>query len=116
MIIHNIEIDRYYKLADILLDMEAQLRFLELWEYDAPTDDALKSQEPFCVDTLRFTQWVQFVLIARLKILIEEQAPLPKTSNISNYAVEALNGVDFSTNEILRLIKDLDAVLTVQTT
>lgn len=111
MIIHNLEIERYYKLADILLAMEVQLRFLELWEYDTPTDDALKSQEPFCVDTLRFTQWIQFVLIPRLKILIEEQAPLPKTSNISNYAVEALNGMDFSTNELLQLISSLDNMI-----
>jgi uncharacterized protein YqcC (DUF446 family) len=111
MIIHNIEIERYYTLADILLDMEAQLRCLELWENDYPADDALMSTEPFHVDTLRFTQWIQFVLIPRLKVLIEEQAPLPATSDISNYAVEALNGVDFPTHEILRLIKHLDTML-----
>lgn len=111
MIIHNIDIERYHTLADILLDMEVQLRRLELWEHDFPADDALMSVEPFCVDTLSFTQWIQFVLIPRLKLLIEEQAPLPTTSDISNYAVEALNGVDFSTHEILRLIKHLDTML-----
>lgn len=114
MIIHNIELERYYKLADIILDMEAQLRFLELWEHDSPKSDALKSVEPFHVDTLRFTQWMQFVLMPRLKVLIEVQAPLPTTSNISNYAVEALKGVDFPTQELLRLIQDLDNTLNVK--
>lgn len=105
-------IERYYQTADLLLAMEAQLRLLDLWEAESPPIHDLESQEPFCVDTLRFTQWMQFILIPRLKILIEEKVPLPGTSNISVYAAEALNGVDFPADELLRLIQHLDNTLT----
>ena len=51
------------------------------------------------------------MLIPRMKMLIEEQAPLPSQSDISAYAVEAFNGVDFPTDELLRLIQHLDNML-----
>lgn len=114
MISHQPQVEHYYKVADILLAMEAQLRYLKLWEFEDPSEQQLQSQEPFSVDTLRFTQWMQFVLIPRLKILIEEQAPLPSQSDISAYAVEAFNGVDFPTDELLRLIQHLDNMLNQQ--
>jgi uncharacterized protein YqcC (DUF446 family) len=54
---------------------------------------------------------VQFILIPRLKILIEEQVPLPGNSNISVYANEALTGVDFEAQILLQLIQELDNLL-----
>jgi uncharacterized protein YqcC (DUF446 family) len=103
-----------YKVADLLLAIEAHLRFLELWEWEMPSDEALQSEEPFSVDTLRFTQWLQFILIPRLKMMIEAHASLPATSDISAYAQEALNGVDFPINELLKLIKYLDDALAIR--
>lgn len=58
------------------------------WESESPPDIALASQEPFCIDTLSFTQWLQFIFIARIKIIIENQSPLPLSSDIVPMAQE----------------------------
>lgn len=42
---------RLHALADVLLDLEAELRRLELWEDIAPSPEQLQSELPFCYDT-----------------------------------------------------------------
>ena len=46
-----------HRIADLLLEMEAELRRLGLWETEAPTLESLSSQEPFCIDTLTFVSF-----------------------------------------------------------
>ena len=41
MISHHPQVEHYYKVADILLAMEAQLRYLELWELEDPNEEQL---------------------------------------------------------------------------
>ena len=58
-------------LAELLIDIEAQLRQLGQWDKVAPEADALASEQPFCVDTLRLPQWLQFVFVPRLQIVCD---------------------------------------------
>ena len=51
------------EVAALLMAIEAQLRQLNLWEEEAPTAEALASSEPFAIDTLSFTQWLQFIFL-----------------------------------------------------
>lgn len=63
--------------ADQLLLIERELRRLGWWAAVAPEAERLASIEPFCVDTLAFEEWLQWVFLPRMKMLIEQQAPLP---------------------------------------
>ena len=51
-------IDHYRKLADLLIDVERELRVMQLWELHSPSLQALASVEPFAVDQLSFSQWL----------------------------------------------------------
>ena len=44
----------------LLIDIEAQLRQMGLWQAVPPSPEALASSQPFCIDTLDFSQWLQF--------------------------------------------------------
>jgi uncharacterized protein YqcC (DUF446 family) len=61
----------FVEAASLLIDIEAELRRLDLWEHEVPSAEALASTEPFCVDTLSFTQWLQFVFLPRMYALLE---------------------------------------------
>ena len=103
----------YNALAACLIDIEEDLRRLMQWQTEAPSAEALASTQPFCVDTLSFSQWVQFVFIPLLSTLIGKRALLPIKSQISPMAeeyckVEALEGAT-----LIALFKQLDALLTV---
>ncbi|WP_462379468.1 YqcC family protein [Pseudomonas sp. Marseille-QA0892] len=74
--------DRTYQIADQLLLIELELRQLGWWELEAPSEEALSSVEPFCVDTLSFAQWLQWIFLPRMKTLIERGEALPAASGI----------------------------------
>lgn len=99
--------------AQIVLEIEAQLRVAGLWEKQDPDAQALQSTEPFCIDTLRFSQWLQFVFIRRLVVLIESGADLPSSCAITPMAEESFRGMGL-TNEsvLLGAIERMDAFLT----
>ncbi|SDI06200.1 Uncharacterized conserved protein YqcC, DUF446 family [Pseudomonas delhiensis] len=73
-------------IADQLLLIERELRALAMWEEQPPSDEALASQEPFCVDTLELEQWLQWIFLPRMKLIIESGADLPHASGIRSIA------------------------------
>ncbi len=108
--------EQYQEAADILLRVEAELRRLGLWQSKPPSAEALASELPFCCDTLDFHQWLQFVLIERMKALIEAGHPLPSQSGIAPLAEEWFAGTDTDSRQLVRLLEELDNLLSNQQT
>lgn len=72
--------------AQQLLLIERELRTLDMWSVEPPVPEALASVEPFCVDTLRFEQWLQWIFLPRMKAIVEADDPLPQVSGICTMA------------------------------
>ena len=75
---------------------------------------ALASQEPFCMDTLKFEQWLQWIFLPRMKDTLEQSRPLPTESGIFNYAEDCLHKNDPSRTNLLLLIKRFDDLISIQ--
>lgn len=73
-------------LVSLLIDIECELRRAELWHSEAPSAAAMASVEPFCVDTMDFSQWLQFVFLPRMRLLLDSHAPLPAQCDIATMA------------------------------
>jgi len=102
------------RIADVLLEVEANIRTSGRWEQEPPHRRDLSSTQPFCVDTLRFEQWLQWIFLPRMKQIIEQKKPLPRSSGIYVYAHESLRNNDFSTSRLLKLIKRFDDLIAIQ--
>ncbi|WP_341707347.1 YqcC family protein [Halopseudomonas sp.] len=76
-------------MADALLELEMELRQLQLWSQQAPERWQLESEAPFCVDTLAFEQWLQWVFIPQLIGLLERGETLPGECRIEPMGEEA---------------------------
>ena len=77
---------RLPEVAEQLLLIERELRALGWWDSVSPSELALSSPEPFCVDTLEFAQWLQWIFLPRMKIILEQDLPLPSASGILEMA------------------------------
>ncbi|MBG6460826.1 YqcC family protein [Pseudomonas aeruginosa] len=73
---------RVYALADQLLLIERELRALGWWSESSPAPEALASPAPFCVDTLALEQWLQWIFLPRMKLILESDSALPQASGI----------------------------------
>jgi uncharacterized protein YqcC (DUF446 family) len=99
------------EIAELLIDIEAQLRQLGLWEKISPSTEALASTEPFCVDTLTLPQWLQFIFIPTMYQMLEEEAPLPDRCGIAPMAEEFFRRSGLSTDDLLVALVKIDELL-----
>jgi uncharacterized protein YqcC (DUF446 family) len=99
------------EVAVLLIDIEAHLRQMNLWEDQHPSAEALASSQPFHVDTLSFTQWLQFVFLPTLHGLIETEQILPAECGISPMAEEYFSGLGLAAGALERTLLSIDRVL-----
>ena len=105
------EMNQYLLVAGLLGELTAELQRLERWQADHPGSEALASELPFCVDTLSFDQWLQFVLIPRMEQLVLLQAPLPTSVSLYPMASEVYKEGLAEVEALLRLIARFDLLL-----
>ncbi|HSC83542.1 MAG TPA: YqcC family protein [Pseudomonas sp.] len=98
-------------LADQLLLIERELRVLGWWAHVAPAPEALASQEPFCVDTLSFEAWLQWLFLPRMKVLLESAGPLPSASGIRYMAEEVYRGREREVLGLLNALGEFDRLI-----
>ncbi|HUH37546.1 MAG TPA: YqcC family protein [Spongiibacteraceae bacterium] len=102
--------DDHAALAALLAELEAALHHCDAWSCILPRADRLESELPFCVDTLSFPEWLQFVLLPRLGALVEGRLPLPTASGIEAMGTLYFAG-DARADPLLQILKRLDDLL-----
>jgi len=99
------------QIAEVLIDIEAQLRQLGQWDVVPPTVQALASDQPFCVDTLTLPQWLQFVFLPTLYGMLEAGENLPGRCGIAPMAEEYFRGTGLGSGELVAALVRIDELL-----
>ena len=94
------------RVAALLIDLEAQLRTRLLWDIEEPDPAALASTQPFCIDTLSFPQWLQFVFLPRMRALLDADLPLPAQCAIAEMAEMQFGSGDAVA--VIALLREID--------
>ncbi|MFJ4433083.1 YqcC family protein [Pseudomonas sp. NPDC089395] len=102
---------RILDIADHLLLIERELQVQGWWGDEAPSAEALASTVPFAVDTLRFEQWLQWIFLPRMKIIIELGHPLPSASGILIMAETVFVDRPEQSRELRRLLAEFDQLI-----
>ena len=105
-------LEHYRTLADLLIEVEKELRLMQLWEKQSPSPQALASVEPFAVDQLSFNQWLQFVFLPRMYELVESEAPLPDNCSIAPMAEEFFKMQPVEAAAIISRLAAIDRLIT----
>jgi uncharacterized protein YqcC (DUF446 family) len=100
--------DQRNLLAQRLFELEAQMRQLNIWEAERPPQRALASTQPFAVDTLNFNQWLQFIFIEKMEVLLQQGLPLPETCGLLPIAEEAFKPLGAEALPLLQTINHID--------
>jgi uncharacterized protein YqcC (DUF446 family) len=100
------------ELRVLLESLESEMRRQGRWEQESPPAEALRSTEPFAVDTLTFDQWLQWILLPRMHELLVRQLPLPANCAIQPMAEEVYGEQDPTCRRIVMIVGEIDALLT----
>jgi len=103
-----------HQLADLILEIEAEMRRLQLWQAERPPEEDLSSLVPFCHDTLAFEQWLQWVFLPKMKTVLETEEDFPASSDITPLAEYSFQRLPQDTDRLLGLIRDFDAFINTQ--
>ncbi|HWV10658.1 MAG TPA: YqcC family protein [Pseudomonas sp.] len=99
------------QVAELLLLIERELRQQGWWSEVSPSAKALASQEPFCVDSMAFEEWLQWIFLPRMKVLLETGAALPKVSGIQPMAEQALAERGTRAKGVVMLLGEFDGLI-----
>lgn len=101
---------RALHLSRMLDDIEAELRLIGYWSGQPPEEQAFASSMPFFADRMGFEEWLQWVMVARFRALLDGALPLPERCQIAPMAEEALQLADQDLSRLLALLRELDAL------
>lgn len=100
------------EVAELLIDIEGELRKLGQWDRIPPSEKALASDQPFCVDTLTLPQWLQFIFLPTLYQMLQDKQELPGRCGVAPMAQEYFRGSELSTEALIQALNQLDILLT----
>lgn len=101
-------------ISALLKMLACELKSQNLWQTKRPSDAKLNSTTPFCYDTLAFEQWLQFIFIPKLTMMINQQQRLPSAISLTPMAEEAFNTLSLNAKPLLAVIQKIDKKLTEQ--
>ncbi|RTZ15390.1 YqcC family protein [Vibrio aquaticus] len=76
------------QLVELVDALEQEMRSHHLWKSTQPSAEALSSTQPFAIDTLEPQEWLQWVFIAKVRVLIAANQMLPSGFAIAPYFEE----------------------------
>jgi len=100
--------------AEVLIDIEKELRELQLWDDEMISRDALMSEQPFAIDTMTFPQWLQFIFLPRMYFIIEQQLQLPANCGIAPMAEQYFSVLRLPSSTLIAHLQKIDKLLTAQ--
>ena len=90
--------------------MEAELDALGYLGSRPPEPEAFDSEVPFFADTMVFTDWLQWVFVARFRAILEGGHRLPGACTVAPMAEEALSGLEEDTEALTQVLREIDAL------
>jgi len=99
------------QLETLLTTLSFELKKSGLWSDVSPSAEQLASQQPFCCDTLRFEQWLQYVFIPKLTLMLKQPNMTTFACNIFPMAEESFKFMQEQPSVLMNTIKALDNTL-----
>ena len=84
--------DLYTRVTQKIADIEAEMKHIGYWSQEPLPEDAYDFRQAFAMDTMAFPRWIQFILIPRVKAVIEQCGQFPSESMVGMQAVREFDG------------------------
>ncbi len=102
--------DKHAQVAQMIDRIEAEMRAIGLWQTEALELSRYEFSQAFAMDTMSFSQWLQFVFIARVREIISAHGAFPAQSMVAAQAVRQYDGSP-EASKLLSLLSAFDALI-----
>lgn len=95
-------------LKQLLDELEQALIDCHLYTVEMIDPKCLESVQPFAIDTMKFEQWLQFVLLVKFRALLDNGQGLPTAMQITPMAEQVYADCLDDVQPLLKVLHRLD--------
>jgi len=99
----------YLQAEQKIYEIEVEMKRIGYWSPDPLPEEAYGFHKAFAMDTMAFSQWLQFILVPRVRQIIEEKGTFPTQSMVGAQAVREFDG-DENASRLVSLLSEFDAL------
>jgi uncharacterized protein YqcC (DUF446 family) len=93
-----------------IAEIENEMKRIGYWQSDPLRPEQYEFRSAFAMDTMAFSQWLQFIFIPRVKNMLETGEKFPPDSQNGAQAVREFDGDDRAQG-IVALLSDFDEII-----
>jgi uncharacterized protein YqcC (DUF446 family) len=93
-----------------IAEIEHEMKRIGYWQSDPLRPEQYQFRMAFAMDTLAFSQWLQFIFIPRVKSMLETGEKFPRDSQNGAQAVREFDGDDVAQG-LVALISEFDEII-----
>ncbi len=102
--------DLYNNVKRIIEEIETEMKQTGYWSDEPLPENACQFRQAFAMDTMPFSQWVQFIFIPRVRSIIVEKSSFPKNSMVGTQALREFGG-DEAGSKLVSLLIEFDKII-----
>ena len=102
--------DIYARVLAKANEIEFELKQLGRWDQVPLSEEKFENMGAFGSNTMTFEQWLQFILIERIKETVAEKGDFPDSSMVSTYGVRVFDA-DSEAGHLQSILCDLDDLI-----
>jgi uncharacterized protein YqcC (DUF446 family) len=93
-------------------EIEAEMRRVGVWQAGPPPAERMEFRSAFAADTLAFEQWLQFVLVPRVRGIVAARGQFPSGSEVADQAFREwkMYGERDDVDRLIELLREFDAM------
>lgn len=89
--------------------IEAELKRIGYWRGEPLPAEMYQFTQAFAMDTMPFSYWLQFILMPRVRSILETGGEFPATSMVAAQAVREFDGAE-DAGQLIAALSDFDAL------
>jgi uncharacterized protein YqcC (DUF446 family) len=83
----------YDVVGEKIVEIEAEMKRIGMWQEEDLPPEGYEFTGPFGMDSMAGQQWLQFILIPRVREIIAQGGQFPESSEVSTWAVREFDGI-----------------------
>jgi uncharacterized protein YqcC (DUF446 family) len=84
--------DQYQQIEQRIAEIEAEMKRIGYWQESPLPAEAYNFQLAFAMDTMAYSQWLQFVFIPRVHSIVESRGVFPPSSSVGTQGLREFDG------------------------
>ncbi|MGH2361807.1 MAG: YqcC family protein [bacterium] len=98
------------QIKEKIASIEAEMKRIAMWQQGPLEPEKYEFHAAFAMDTMAYSQWLQFVFIPRVHEVLDSYGPVPRQSSVGAQAIREFDGYN-EASDLVTLLCEFDGLI-----